>query len=269
MMTDAALTRESVEIGGARLIYYRRPPLTGRQSEPVILLHPWFGSWLFWRQTVDALPELETYAVDLYSLGASDDWQRFASPQGLAQAVGALLDAQQIDRCIVVGNSMGGIAAQALSATRGEQVGRLVLVGTGARTVGVKPEFRRALDDWIAGEADRDFTERLVDALLARRPAPPEFDRFVETVVNANKAFMGAVLNRAFELDLRPVLPKITAATLVIRGEHDAARTRTHVEELLAGIADSTALEIPGAGHSPQVDSPEAFSRAIRGFLLT
>ena len=88
-------------------------------------------------------------------------------------------------------------------------------------------------------------------------------------VLQANRAFMGSVLNRAFSLDLRPVLPKITASTLVIRGELDAARTRTHVEEFLAGIPESTALEIPGAGHSPQVDSPEAFSRAIRGFLLT
>lgn len=86
--------------------------------------------------------------------------------------------------------------------------------------------------------------------------------------MKANKAFMGAVLNSAFELDLRPLLPKITASTLVIRGEHDAARTRTHVEELLTGIPKSTALEIPDAGHSPQVDSPEAFSRALRDFLL-
>ena len=143
-MTDAALTRESVEIGGARLIYYRRPPLTGRQSEPVVLLHPWFGSWLFWRQTVDALPEFETFSVDLYSLGVSDDWERLASPQGLAQAVGTMLDRLHVDRCSVVGNSMGGIAAQALSATRGEQIGRLVLVGTGARTVGVKPALSRS-----------------------------------------------------------------------------------------------------------------------------
>jgi pimeloyl-ACP methyl ester carboxylesterase len=79
---------------------------------------------------------------------------------------------------------------------------------------------------------------------------------------------MGAVLNGAFALDLRPELPKITAATLVVRGELDAARTQAHVDELLAGIPRSTALEIPGAGHSPQVDSPEAFSRALRGFLL-
>ena len=91
---------------------------------------------------------------------------------------------------------------------------------------------------------------------------------FVDAVMSANKDFMGAELNDAFDLDLRPVLPKITASTLVVRGELDSARTRTHVEELLAGIPESTALEIPGAGHSPQVDSPKAFSRAIRCFLL-
>ena len=267
-MPDAALTRESVEIGDAGLVYYRRAPLTARQAEPVVLLHPWFGCWQFWRQTVDALPEVETLSVDLYSLGASEHGQRFASPQGLAQAVGGLIDALQINGCSVVGNSMGGIAAQALSAERGDRIGKLVLVGTGARTVGIKPDFRRALDAWIAGEEDRDFTERLVDSLLARRPEPEEFAMFVDTVVSADKAFMGAVLNRAFELDLRPLLSKITASTLVIRGEHDAARTRTHVEELLAGIPNSTALEIPDAGHSPQVDSPEAFARALRGFLL-
>jgi 3-oxoadipate enol-lactonase len=267
-MPNASVTRQSVEIGDARLVYYRRAPSTAGRSDPVVLLHPWFGCWQFWRQTVDALPEVETLSVDLYSLGASEHWRKFASPQGLARAVGGLIDALQIDRCSVAGNSMGGIAAQALSAERGDRIGKLVLVGTGARTVGLKPEFRRAVDAWIAGEADRGFTERLVDSLLARRPEPEEFDLFVATVASANKNFMGAVLNSAFELDLRPMLPKITASTLVIRGELDAARTRTHVEELLAGIPTSTALEIPDAGHSPQVDSPEAFARSIRGFLL-
>jgi len=267
-MPDAPLTREAVEIGDTRLVYHCRAPLIGRQAAPVVLLHPWFGCWQFWRRTVDALPEIETFAVDLYSLGASEGWRRFASPEGLAQAVGRLIDALRIDGCSVVGNSMGGIAAQALAAARGDRIGKLVLVGTGARTVGVKPDFRRALDEWIAGGPDRDFTERLVDALVARRPEAEEFEVFVDTVMGANKAFMGAVLNRAFELDLRPVLPRITASTLVIRGEHDAARTRTNVEELLAGIPKSTALEIPDAGHSPQVDSPEAFVRALRGFLL-
>ena len=261
--------RESIEIAGARLEYRHRRPVVDRPLGPVILLHPWFGCWQFWRQTVDALPEFETYAVDLYSLGARNNWPDFASPRGLAQAVSVMTEKLGIRRCSLIGNSMGGIAAQALSAAQPDRIEKLILVGTGARIVGLKPDYRQTVDNWIAGAVNREATMQLVDALLARRPADPrEFETFVDMVFNANKAFMGSVLTSAFDLDLRPLLPEITAATLVIRGEFDAARTRTHVEELLAGIPNSKAAEIPGAGHSPQVDSPQAFAKLVRDFFL-
>jgi pimeloyl-ACP methyl ester carboxylesterase len=54
---------------------------------------------------------------------------------------------------------------------------------------------------------------------------------------------------------------------LVLRGELDAARTPAHVAELMAGVPDCRAVEIPNAGHSPQVDSAEAFCLLVRAFL--
>jgi pimeloyl-ACP methyl ester carboxylesterase len=180
-----------------------------------------------------------------------------------------LLDALNIDRCSVIGNSMGGIAAQALAADRTNAIERLVLVGTGARIFGVKPEWRRMLDEWIAGPPDREFAGRMVGALLVRRPDDAcEFELFVDMVMAANKAFLGAVLTNAFQLDLRSRLPAITASTLIVRGEHDASRTRAHVEELLAGIPNSRSVEIAGGGHSVQVDSAGVFSSIVREFLL-
>jgi pimeloyl-ACP methyl ester carboxylesterase len=267
MMKGAGTTMEAVDIGNARLVYHRRPPLDSKSGEPVIFLHPWFGSWQHWRRPVEALPEYDTYSVDLYSLGASENWRDFAGPREMARAIGTMIEELHLEGPTVIGNSMGGVTAQALAIDRGRQIGKLILVGTGARTFGVKPEWRKALDDWIAGGPDRGFTERMVDALLARRPDPKEFEAFVEEVAKANKAFMGTVLNTAFELDLRPLLREITAPTLVVRGEHDASRTPVHVAELMAGILDCRAIEIPDAGHSPQVDSPAAFAAAVRDFL--
>lgn len=215
---DTAIIEGSVAIDGGRLVYHHRPALKDRQPKAVIFLHPWFGCWQFWQRTVEALPEFDTYSVDLYSLGVADNWRDHAGPQGLARAVGVMIDELGLHGCVVVGNSMGGITAQALAAARGPQIDRLILVGTGARTVGVRPDWRKALDDWIAGEEERDFTERLVAGLLARRPDDPrEFETFVDEVAHANKAFMGAVLNTAFQLDLRPELPKISAPTAGIR----------------------------------------------------
>jgi pimeloyl-ACP methyl ester carboxylesterase len=270
-MTEAPseLTATTVKIDDAKLVVWRAVGAAASDAQPVVFLHPWFGCWQFWRPTISALPECEVYAVDLYSLGASSAWLKFSSPFGLARAVENMIDALQLSPCTIVGNSMGGIAAQIVASRRGREVEKLILVGTGARTAGLNPQWRRALDEWIAGVADREMTARLVGGLFARNQEPSgEFETYVQEVERANRDFMGAVLRRAFELDLRPILPRITSTTLVIRGEHDGARTPAHVAELLAGIPRSRAVEIPNAGHSPQVDSPEAFVRVLRDAVL-
>jgi 3-oxoadipate enol-lactonase len=268
MTRPAQVQSKTVSIGTASLAYERRGATGAGRLEPLVMLHPWYGCYRFWDRAVDALPEYETYALDLYSLGARAGWETFASPPGLSRAVEAFADAMGLETFSLMGNSMGGIAAQELASRLGKRVSKLILVGTGARMVGVKPDWRRAIDDWVAGAPDRAFTERMVAALIARRPSDPaEFETFVDEVMSANKAFMGAVLTSGFDLDLRPVLPKITAPTLVVRGELDAARTPTHVAELMAGIPNCRAVEIPGAGHSPQVDSGKAFCPLVREFL--
>jgi pimeloyl-ACP methyl ester carboxylesterase len=68
-------------------------------------------------------------------------------------------------------------------------------------------------------------------------------------------------------LDLRPLLGAIEAPTLVVRGEQDSIRTRDHADELTAGIRGARMVEIPGAGHSPMVDSTASFNRILLDFL--
>jgi 3-oxoadipate enol-lactonase len=268
MTTLAQVRSDAVAVKAQQLRYERHRAAGEGDHDPVVMLHPWFGCTRFWDRTVAVLPDRERFVVDLYSLGGRPGWEEFAGPVGLSQAVEAFADSLGLQRFCVIGNSMGGIAAQELASRLGARVSKLVLVGTGARIIGVKPAWRKAMDDWMAGEADRAFTSQMVDALIARRPRDPqEFEGFVDAVVAANKIFMGTVLKTAYDLDLRPVLPRISAQTLVVRGELDAARTPEHVAELMTGIPNIRAHEIPNAGHSPQVDSPETFCPLVREFL--
>jgi pimeloyl-ACP methyl ester carboxylesterase len=258
-----------LDLGPTTMRYHVTPGDDDRM--PVVLLHPWFGCWRFWARTAEGLPDHPCHLLDLYSIGEGD-WRSYDGPEALAEAVLRFLDAEGIERCALAGNSMGGIAAQALAAARPERIAKLVLIGTGATTAGIKPDFKAKLDAWIAGDvptgdALRAQAEELVGGLLARRPSGQEWETYVQAVVEADKRFMATVLSTAFELDLRPRLGAVTAETLVVRGEHDAARTREHVRDLLAGIRDSQAVELPGAGHSPMVDSPDAFVTLLRAFL--
>ncbi|MPZ26717.1 MAG: alpha/beta fold hydrolase [Micromonosporaceae bacterium] len=259
-------THRSVPVSGTRLAYYT----SDRPGPPVVLLHPWFGCPQFWCPTVAHLADRRCYVVDLYS-PAGGDWSAVASPEGLAGAVLAMLDAERLDRVDLVGNSLGGIVAQLLASTAPDRVRRLVLVGTGASTDGVLPGFGEKVSQWIAGasraSAPRAEVAEIVDMLVTRRPDPATWEGFVEAVWRTDPAYLAAVLAAARSLDLTPRLPQIAAPTLVIRGGHDCARTPAHVAALVAGIPRARAVELPDAGHAAMVDHPEEFSRLVAAHL--
>jgi pimeloyl-ACP methyl ester carboxylesterase len=220
-----------------------------------------------WSHLADRL-DVPSYAVDWYSLGdgvGRDAWTPWASPRGLARAAIALLDELGVGEVDVVGNSVGGIVAQVLAAEHGARVRRLVLIGTGAALSGPPTAFGELVGRWIQEpEARAALAGQLVDALVARPLPAGARSEYVGAVLAADPEFISAVLTAARGTDLRPALGAITAPTLVVRGEHDSARTTDHVAELVAGIGGSRAVEMPGCGHSPMIEDVAA----LAGLLL-
>lgn len=254
----------SLELPGATFRY----TVTPGTGVPVLLLHPWMGCHQMWAPTTDRLGA-PTLAVDWYSLGEPGaDWTAWASPHGLARAALALLDAEGLDAVDVVGNSVGGVVAQILASEHPERVHRLVLVGTGASLSGPPTAFGSLVSRWLREPQGRAaLAGELVDALVHQQLPAAERATYVSMVQAADPDFLGAVLAAARGLDLRPALAAIAAPTLVVRGEHDAARTPQHVADLLAGIPDSRAVEMAGCGHSPMVEEPEAFAALVAAHL--
>jgi pimeloyl-ACP methyl ester carboxylesterase len=254
----------NVEDRTFRYVQYNDPDAT--VTVPVLLLHPWFGWYGMWSQVMSEL-EQPGLAVDWYSLGDQGP-EPFGSPVGLARAAVALLDALRLAQVDVVGNSVGGIVAQIIAARYPGRVRRLVLVGTGASLSGAPTRFGQLVAQWISQSHRRvDLTPQLVDALTFQPQDPGARAANIEAVTAAAPAFVSAVLESARRLDLRPELMKINAPTLVIRGEHDSARTCEHVRDLLSGIQGSRAVEMPRTGHSPMVEDAPAFCRYLREHL--
>jgi len=259
----ARADERSVAVGGTSLRYRRRQDGDG---EPVVLLHPWWGCPAFWDEVAAGLRGHPLLICDLYSPGEGD-WSGLDSPQGLATAVLALLDAEGIERCALVGNSTGGLVAQLVAIAAPARVATLVLIGTGASTDGVPAAFRAEVDAWLESDPDGARSAALVRRLLAREPPPERMAVFVDAVRRADRAHMVRTLEGVLALDVRARLREIRARTLVIRGSLDAARTPEHVRVLVTGIAGAVAAEIPDAGHSPMVDSPAALLAIIQPFL--
>lgn len=109
----------------------------GRGSETVVMLHgsgPCASGWANFHRNVDAFVDAgyRVVLLDCPGWSKSDSIVSTGSRSELnAHALKALLDALDIERVHIVGNSMGGHSAVAFALLFPHQVGKLVLMGGG------------------------------------------------------------------------------------------------------------------------------------------
>ena len=68
-------------------------------------------------------------------------------------------------------------------------------------------------------------------------------------------------------LDNRPKLKDINNQCLIVVGLEDKTTPPDLSYELHQGISQSELIELPGIGHCPQLQDPEAFLNAVLPFL--
>ncbi len=74
-------------------------------------------------------------------------------------------------------------------------------------------------------------------------------------------------LAMADRADASAWLEQIQIPTLFVVGEHDQITPPAKVEQMSREVAGSTFVEIPNAGHLPQIEEPEEFNKAVVEFL--
>jgi 3-oxoadipate enol-lactonase len=68
------------------------------------------------------------------------------------------------------------------------------------------------------------------------------------------------------DMDHRPLLPKITAPTLVIAGRHDPATTLEAGEYIKQHVPGAT-IAVLEAAHISNLEQPQAYADTVLGFL--
>jgi 3-oxoadipate enol-lactonase len=180
---------------------------------------------------------------------------------GLAGDVVRLLDALGIERAHLGGLSLGGMVAMQLAATRPERVDRLGLVCTAAHVPPASMWAERAATVRTAGP------QALVDAVFARWFTPagagsPEARRLREVFLAQPPEGYAGCCEAVGAMDLRRLLGRITAPTLVVAGAEDPGMPPPHAEAIAAGIAagggSAEVVVLPAAAHLAAVERPDA-----------
>jgi pimeloyl-ACP methyl ester carboxylesterase len=218
-----------------------------------------------------ALAGHRSLLVDLLGFGYSDRPERFGYRlEDHAGTVAALLDRLALDRCALIGHSLGGSVAIALAATRPDLASCLVV----AEPV-LAPEDARA-SARIAAQAEEDFCRAGYDAFLAdARAEAVAGDASMATFAGAwHVAAPRAIYRTAASLARRPP-PTLRELFLQL----DIPRAYVYGEQTLrdpgeARHADLLArrgiqvLVVPDAGHFMPGENPAGFAAALHGALL-
>ena len=240
---------------------------------PVLLLHGFAEDGTVWDEVAETLSGMCRVLIpDIPGSGRSYLPADVVSMESLAAVLKALLDAEGIDRCVLIGHSMGGYIALAFAESFPERVMALGLFHSTAyadseekkagrrksigfiREHGAAPYIRQSTPNLFAADT-REERPELVEKMIRRYSAFP-----AESLM----AYLEAMLNRPARLS---VLERFPRPVLFIIGEQDQiipmeqSLKQAHIPQ----IAQVSLL--PDAGHMGMLEAPDAGSAIIREFL--
>jgi pimeloyl-ACP methyl ester carboxylesterase len=237
-------------------------------GRPVVFLHGWLGSWRYWFPTMERVAEnFRTYSFDFWGFGESRRKSTYESIQNYSDQVIRFLDELGIDRCLLVGHSMGGMVALKTAINHPKRISRVAAVG--APIVGDSlswllkltdrplfadafarvPAFRRFMFHWFLGEADDQHVHEILD----------------DSVKSSSTTLRNAV-GSMWRTDLRPELSRLSVPALIVHGGRDEI-VHPNQADLFDNVSSAEVVVMPESRHFPFLDEAELFNELLLRFL--
>jgi 3-oxoadipate enol-lactonase len=247
-----------------------RHQFRGKRGSPALVFTGSLGTDLtMWTPQADVLkPHFCTLRYDIRGHGASEVPPGPYSMDDLGSDLVALLDRLGIERASLCGLSIGGMISMWVAANAPERVDRLVLCCTSAHLA--------PAESWIerAAIVRADGVEAIADAVLDRWFTPgfasahPELiERMRATLIATPREGYAGCCEAIAAMDLTPVLPSISAPTLVISAAEDPSIPPEHGRRVAALIPGARFELVQDARHIASIEQADLITALIQGFL--
>lgn len=239
-------------------------------GEAVLFVHGLGASHSDWRhQIAPCAQHFRVLAPDLRGFGASTAGTRRIDIPQLASDLLALLDALGIERCHLVGHSMGGAVALQLALDAPQRVGRLVI--TNSVPSFSAPSLRRYGEFFYRLLLMATVGPVALAHVSARRMFPGESLRaereriIARSHANRRWPYLQALLAIS-RWSVRERLPGLQTPVLVMAAEHDYF-SREESERFARALPQAEFAWFAGAHHSLPSEQPDAFNARLCAFL--
>jgi pimeloyl-ACP methyl ester carboxylesterase len=276
MAVAAHVQDTSIALNGLRF-HYR--DWGNDSAQTLVLLHGLSSHARTWDGFAAAMQDdFHILALDQRGHGETE-WADDYYADRMVEDVHAFVGALGLERIALLGLSMGGRNAYMYAALHPDVVERLVIVDIGpepsplgrdrarrraeAQSVFKSPEeafqVARAANH---RPADDNLRHRVTNNLTQRSDGTWTF-RYDPALTSNDPP-----VRRPDPSTLWPLLPKITAPTLLLRGSDSDVLSEEMAERMTREIPQCTLVEIADSGHSIPLDRPAEFLAAVRNFLV-
>ena len=240
---------------------------TAGQGRTLLCVHGNFASKRWFTELLRTPPVgWRVVAPDLPNFGDSDALPEPISVAAYADFLHGFVGALGLESVALFGHSLGGGVVQRFAASYPEKARGLVLVGSPTPAGLVTAE-----EHYPFLEGLRDNREAMAQALAPTMSGrlPDYFDGIVDDALKMHPdGFSGNA--RALEhlgLDTNADTSTVTCPVLVVRGETDYLISPRMAARTAAAYENGRLAELPGLGHSPQIEDPQRFYALLSEFL--
>ncbi len=254
-----------LEANGIQINYQ----IDGADSAPVLMLSNSLGTNLhMWDKQVPALAKrFRVVRYDTRGHGKTSAPSFPYTVSMLGQDAIALMDALKLSKIRFCGLSMGGMIGMWLARHVPSRIEQLVLCNTAAK-FGV-PEVWNQRVATVRASGMKAITDAVIERWFTkefRGKSPKAIEPIVEMLHTTKAEGYAGNCAAIRDVDQRWTIGSIAVPTLVIGGKLDPA-TPYEAAELIAKRIPGAKLVGLDAAHLSNIEQPEAFTKALDGFL--
>jgi pimeloyl-ACP methyl ester carboxylesterase len=196
------------------------------------------------------------------------DWP---SPADYAEAALRLLDRLAIDRCVIVGQSLGAVMAVALEAVAPDRVAALVLASpaTGYATPpggNLPPTVAARIDD-IRRVGPLAMADLRAPRLLSDGASPAARALVREAMAELDPHGYSQAARMLASADLVTAVASVRTSVLTIWGSADVITPPDRCRMVAEAAPGAHMLELDGPGHAMPAEAPGLFNSAVAATL--
>jgi pimeloyl-ACP methyl ester carboxylesterase len=230
-------------------------------GEPLVLLHGLFGALSNFKPLIEYFRQHNKVIVPMLPLLEMDILH--TSVGGLAKFVHKFLEARDLDKVHLLGNSLGGHVALVHTLKHPERIRSVILTGSSGL-------FENGMGDSYPKRGDYEYIKKkteltFYDPNTATKELVDEVYSIVNNRIKAIKII--ALAKSAIRNNLGEELNQIKQPTLLVWGSNDTITPPFVAKEFNKLIPNSELYFVDNCGHAPMMEVPAEFNAILHKFL--